>query len=161
MGARGGARARASTLLETFRGKFTYGENAREGGRARARTLMAKLRGNILMAEGAIEDWRARASTRLATRRGSASMAKTRAGAGGQAPARSCNAPRQCPLLRGRARTRAGAREHAPGNTPRQYFYGEGARESGRARASALLATLRGNAPMVKTRIRSDGNMSS
>ena len=52
MGARGGTRARASTLLETLRGKFTYGENAREGGRARASTLMAKLCGNIPMVEG-------------------------------------------------------------------------------------------------------------
>ena len=52
MGACGGTRARASTLLETLRGKFTYGENAREDGRARASTLMAKLRGNIPMAEG-------------------------------------------------------------------------------------------------------------
>ena len=52
VGARGRRRPRASTLLETFRGKFTYGENAREDGRAHVSTLMAKLRGNILMEEG-------------------------------------------------------------------------------------------------------------
>ena len=52
VGARGHRRPRASTLLETLRGKLTYGENAREDGRARASTLMAKLRGNIPMAEG-------------------------------------------------------------------------------------------------------------
>ena len=143
---------------------------------------MAKLRGNIPMVEGASEDWRARASARLATRRGSASVAKTRAGAGGRAPARSWQRPAALPFIararantgghararswqhsaaillwRGRARGRASSREHAAGNTPRQCSYGENAREDGRARASTLLATLRGSAPMMTARARAGG----
>ena len=107
--------------------------------------------------EGAREHGRARASTLLATLRGNASMARARARTGELVRARCWQHSAATLLWRKRVRERAGAREHAPGNAPRQCLYDDGVFEDGRDRASTFMATLHGVAPMARARAGTGG----